>query len=435
MSDESVEPARRAFLATAGASALAGCSELLGDDGDVTSTTTDAPETPTPVPGVGWPQVGRGAAHTGYAPEISAADEPTVGWTRSLDGSLATPTVARGSVYVTRGIPDADEHRATLEAYALASGERRWQRSLDAPFRYTAPFSNHRPVSRDGTVYVAGDDALHAVDASSGEGAWDAPVDGGITDPPTVTDDGVYVTASATGRGDSETLVALDRDGAERWRLDLDATGKPRLVAADDGAVYVPVGETLLAVDPASGDVDWRYTSESGTASGAVAVTDGTVVRTGFGEVEAVSTDGAYRWHVGGTVEEDLLRPAVGDETVYVAGVEGTVAAHDLRSGEQRWRTTLGDDAWTQETSPVVVDGALLVPQSDGERVSVVALDPSSGHQQWTVSAPAARIRGPIAAGGRLVATTQNRHVNADSQPNTTATPKPIRSTIRAYSP
>lgn len=425
---------RRALLAAAGASALAGCADLLAGDADG-NPSDDAPASPTATPTLeeGWPQVGRNAAHAGYASGIDVGSEPAVAWERSLDGSLTTPTVAGDTVYVTRGVPGDGEPRATLEAYALSSGDRRWQHPLGTSFVYTAPFSNHRPVLGDGTVYVAAGDAVVAVDAETGESAWETPVDGVITDPPTVTDDGPYAVVTPRDRDEAYTVVALDGEGSEHWRLDVDALAKPRLVAVAGDVAYVPGGEKLRAVDAASGEVRWTYTSEAGVDSDYAVVGDGSIVRGAFQEVEVVSTDGTLDWQESSISGGSGLRPAVGEGAVFHADTGGTVSAHDLASGERLWQVTPGNGEWDQETSPVLVDGTLLVPQSDGEEVRVHALDAGAGDRQWTVSGPAARIRGPVTVPGYLVAATQNRHVNARPKPNATAEPPETRGSLRAF--
>jgi outer membrane protein assembly factor BamB len=112
----------------------------------------------------------------------------------------------------------------------------------------------------------------------------------------------------------------------------------------------------------------------------------------------------------------------------FALGLYGTVTAYELSSGEQLWQNNVGDGEWTQETAPVLLDGSVIVPQSDGTEVSIHALDATSGDEQWRVSVPDARVRGPVAASGHLVATSQDRHVNVRGTPDS-----PPTGTIRAY--
>ena len=407
---------RRAFLAVTGATALTGCVGSLPTGGETDETT----ETTTTSDGDGadWPQLGGNAAHDGYAPEFSAGTEPSVAWETTLDGSLTTPTVVGETVYVTRGVPSDDVPEATLEAYGLDSGERRWGRSLDVEFEYGAPFSNHRPVVRGERVYVTTTDEVVAVDRETRDVVWRAAMDPFTNAPPTVTEDGVY-------SADDKSLVALDHAGNERWRHSVEGEWRFRLVAVDDGTVYAPAGSRLLALDAASGETQWER--EDSFPLAAPAATDDSVIRASFYGVERVSSDGTRQWLADGQ-EEGLLRPAVGSGAAFTAGIQGTVTAYELSSGEQLWQTNVGDGEWTQETPPVLLDGSVVVPQSDGSEVSIHALDAETGDERWTVSATDARIRGPVAASGHLVATSQDRHVNTGRE----SLDSP-RATIRAY--
>lgn len=81
--------------------------------------------------------------------------------------------------------------------------------------------------------------------------------------------------------------------------------------------------------------------------------------------------------HSSGTT---LSHPVFVDETVYVAGVDGTVRALDARFGEERWRQSVGavaDPPWT-------IDDRLYVPTGDG----LVALDRRDGAEVWRVGTP-----------------------------------------------
>lgn len=420
---------RRSLLTTVGLSSLAGCSTFLSGSPDEQATESPA-TTPTTTEGnsdpSGWSQVGRTAAHAGYNPTVSGESEPTLAWEKEVEGSLTTPTVTDGTIYVTRGVPTRDGTQATIEAYAVDSGDRLWDLPLDTEFEYNAPLSNHRPIVHGRRIYAVSDDGLVAADRDTQEFAWKKTVDAFLNDPPTVTDDGLFV----TGR---DAFVHIDHDGNERWRIAADAHPRPRLAAVADDVAYVPVGGSLLAIDVATGDVRWEYNPDDGSVDDMVVVHDGTIVYTSFGGFGAVSTDGTSQWSVPGFDREDTLRAVVGDGSAFVAGIEGSVAGFDLASGEKLWQESLGDGEWTQETTPVLVDGALCVPQSNGKEASVHGLDPSSGQERWRISTTDARIRGPIPAGEYLVTTTQDRHVNAEPNPNATGESPEITGTIWVY--
>ncbi|WP_135827065.1 outer membrane protein assembly factor BamB family protein [Halorussus ruber] len=419
MSPKETATTRRGFLVATGATVLAGCS---GSPPNTDATTTESVSTTTTaLSSIGpddWPQLGRTAAHNGYAPAASSDAEPAVATETSVEGSLTTPTVVGDTVYVTRGAPTPDGPQATLEAYGLASGERRWSRSLGVEFRYNAPFSNHRPIVHGDRVYAATNDGVVAANRATGDVEWRTE-DVAVGSPPSVTDERVYVTAD-------ETLVALNHEGTERWRTTAEGQrAKFQLTAVSDGTVFADVDGRLMALDSASGDVRWEHAPEDGLSSATPAVADDAVVRASFDGVEAVSTDGTREW-LADAPEEALLRPVVGHGTVFTLGLYGTVTAYDLSSGERAWQSSVGDGEWTQETAPILLDDALVVGQSNGDEVSVHALAPDSGETRWRVSASATRVRGPVAASGHLVVTTQDRHPNQEGE-------SPIGATIRAY--
>lgn len=430
MSPDDTSTTRRALLAATGATAFGGCNGGVSTRGDTTdtdetttagTTTTDATTTVSEADAADWPQMGRNAAHNGYVPEVTAETEPSVAWETTADGSLTTPTVVGDTVYVTRGNPSEDDDpEATLEAYALDSGERRWSRPLDVAFQYNAPFSNHRPVVYEGTAYVTTTDGLVAVDLETRDVRWRATMDPFFNAPPTVTDDGLYATAGTS-------VVALDHSGDERWRQSFEGRRRFRLVAVEEGTVYAPLGRRLLALDASSGEVRWEHAPDDGLSLASPVAADDSVVRASFGGVERVSTDGTRQWLADGP-EEDLLRPVVGEGVAFAAGIQGTVSAYELSSGEQLWQNDVGDGEWTQETAPILLDGSVIAPQSDGSEVSIHALDPASGDERLSVSASDARIRGPVAASGHLVATSQDRHANTREE-----SPDPPTGTIRVY--
>lgn len=421
---------RRALLTTVGLSSIAGCTTTrLQNVGKEATETTEASNRTTNSGSAGWPQVGRTAAHTGYNAAVSIDDEPHLAWEQSVQGSLTTPTVADDTVYLTRAVTNEEEAaQATLEAYALDTGDRQWSLSLGFDFQYNAPLSNHRPIIHNRRVYVTTRDSLVALSIDDHERMWEVSFDGFLNDPPTATGDGLY--AAGSGR-----LVHLDHEGNERWSTAIDTRTRPRLVAVMGDTVYASGRANLKALDAASGDVRWEYTPDEGGVGHTAVVSDGSVVVTSFYGFEAISTDGTRRWRAPGFDREAPHRAVVGQGTVFVAGIEGSVAALDLTSGKRRWQTSIGDGEWTQETAPVLVDGALCVPQADGEETSVHALDPSLGEKQWRFSAPGARIRGPIPAAGHLVVATQSQHVNGLPNPNSNSTAEPpeIVGTLRAY--
>ncbi|UPW02123.1 PQQ-binding-like beta-propeller repeat protein [Halorussus gelatinilyticus] len=209
--------------------------------------------------------------------------------------SGAKPAVADGVVYAPTATADDEKshgvRRGRLLAIDAESGERRWQYWFDTD-QLPRP-----PAVRDGTVYVAGGDALHALDAESGERRWSFATGYRETSAPAVADGTVYFT--------SKNVYGLDADtGDEQWRhVNLatvgsmthdDRTALTDAPAVADGTVYVAVG----ALDAETGDERWgefgnrpdsQYfypTERDDVAADGPALADGAVyVATTYGEV------------------------------------------------------------------------------------------------------------------------------------------------------
>lgn len=86
----------------------------------------------------------------------------------------------------------------------------------------------------------------------------------------------------------------------------------------------------------------------------------------------------AALWQV--TADTTLSQPVLADETLYVGGADGTVLALDARTGEERWRQSVGVGA----NAPWAVGEDLYVPTAE----AIVALSATRGDEQWRVDIP-----------------------------------------------
>lgn len=407
---------RRGVLTVAGSALAAGClgSQLSNRPGGSPAGTpqpaeTTTPPLDTPAPDGSWPQVGRSAARRGYNPSIGMTAQSVV-WTADINGVVTTPTVVGDTIYVTRGAPEAgDTPIATVEAYSLDNGTQQWSQPLDVDFRYSGPLSNHRPIYYRGSLFVNVGNGVMALDASTGKHYWTTDLDV-ESDPPAVTTDGVFIAGGTA-------LYCLSHDGSVQWQVAPEAEGdshsewgafRTRPVISDN-AVYLSVGGLLVALSPSDGSERWRETP-SGSSYNLVRAADA-LVTTSSHTVSALNLDGTLRWEAQ-TGEHSGVRPAVAEETVYIAGAEGLVAAYDLASGAERWRTNVGGNEYAPGTIPVAIDDGVAVvdvePGSDAEETVVVrGLAADSGEVQWNQSRRGGRGRGPIAASGSFVAIAQ----------------------------
>lgn len=142
--------------------------------------------------------------------------------------------------------------------------------------------------------------------------------------------------------------------------------------ALADGRLYLPTFAGLLvALDPRTGRVLWRY--DSGRCAWASpAVASGLVLQT------------------------FLLRPPACRPDVDVHGV---LAAFDVATGKLRWRVELP----ATESSPLVAGGLVWIGDWSG---AVSAFSVLTGRRRWTFAADGPVKSSPALAGGRLYAAT-----------------------------
>jgi outer membrane protein assembly factor BamB len=396
MADESPRSTRRALLrATAALSAgvgLAGCSESggtptpdLGTPAPIPGTPTDrAADPPTDLPGDGdllgpWPTARGDPRNHGRSARLGPEVDPTAHW-RTTVGLLTAVRAAVG--------PDGPvvlREDGLLRAFD-PDGTGRWETDHDDRF-VAAPV-----VADDGAVVTASLDGTVRCLAPDGTGRWSVETPGRLFAPHSndatplrVAGDTVLV-AHPRGRVSALALA----DGSERWSAE--TFRRLHRPAVADGTVLLTGDErdrdggVTLALSLADGTERWRRT-EAAPVHIAPGVHDGSVVTADIdGGVVARETDGGReRWRVTlpdepwvstipqyvggrvwvGTLGEGLFAldggdsverfdmavgatPAVGDDSLYVAGGRGgitgryrsEVVALDTDGGE-RWRRTV----------------------------------------------------------------------------------------------
>jgi len=243
----------------------------LGAEAGDEAWTHATPITTAPVPGDGTVYYGASTGDRSWVAARSAADgsdrwrhdlAETEGFlgvfgAPALTDSLlvSTATVNGGAGYDTRGL-----------AFALdrSTGERRWDRSFDAPIAAA-------PVVRGDRAYVATRGGeLAALSVDDGSSVWTRQLDGEVYSTPTT--DGELLVALLRGE-----LVGLAADsGTVRWRTDIGVVLVSGL-ALTDSTVYVG-GEELQALDRTSGEIRWDYPiPDQGGGFGGPVVTGETV--------------------------------------------------------------------------------------------------------------------------------------------------------------
>jgi outer membrane protein assembly factor BamB len=334
-------PSRRQLLATSGAAltgVLAGCTGEPTPDDPPTPDDGPAPNPDDHIFGAdgSWSSFGCNAANNR---EVGDGDVPVDGvserWRVPVgDFSRAEPAVADGRVFLRRGGEE-------LVVYGADDGEERWR----VPAR-------SRPLVREDTVYVGGDDRLFAYRVSDGTERWrlELETNAPVGTPAThggewlLVPDGEFVHRVDAGRGRiewSRRLFGRVRGPAAFY------AGHLAVVATDAGEVYAlgrdgtGHGRWELPAQPRAPPV----TDRDGAF---VACLDGQVYRLGLNETPRFDVD----W----STEVGWTAGLAAGNRLYAAGTRGLVAVD--QSGTEAWRHDTGD--W-RHTAPALGRDTLFV--------------------------------------------------------------------------
>ncbi|MBE7454480.1 MAG: PQQ-binding-like beta-propeller repeat protein [Kofleriaceae bacterium] len=377
-----------------------------------------------------WPQLGGGPAHTGSVPEPLAPPLRQL-WATPIGGNvvLGSPVVKDGTIVVA--ITDLGSgDLGGLVALDLATGAERW--------RYRTPFQVRNAPAIDGdTVVVAlGNGEVHAVALADGVHRWTYEAAAGLTSfesslwaAPTVADGTVYV--AVQGR-----MSAIDLDtGEARWAQELTPVypwlGTLAAVTVADGLAIANYSrdDGMTAWSTTTGAKVWEIKTGKSIAVNAtpVAVDGDLVFINSFGTVTSVDlatttqrwsngfTPGGFEWGYSITAA-----PAVADGRVFVPTQWKDLVAIDLASGAELWRATTprgplnfahyrsGEPGFV--ASPVVTGDIVWAPRPDGR---LVALSVSDGRELWSTNLGAPIVSAPAPAGDHLVVSTFDGTVRA----------------------
>ena len=368
------------------------------DEGGGPTTTADVRGSTVDADVSEWPQSNRDLANTRTNPDETAITTETVGElteTWSLDdvvGVTGTPTVADGVAY----FGDWAGHARAVDP---SSGAEVWTTELGGAVIASMPVEGDRVFAASGTT-------LYALDRATGEVEWDIEVHDHpfamISASPVVAD-GVVVQGVASG----EVTVAQPdyafrgaigaysaETGEELWRFDTtpgdESAGagvgiwSTPAVDPERGVLYVgtgntyeeptsPLADSLLALDLATGEQVWatQFTAEDVFSAG-----------NPFGSDADVGV-------------APNLWTSDGRDFVGAADKAGVYHALDRETGEVVWEAELTPGSYLGGAigSAAFVDGSLIVTSNvgnaennaPGNTAEVVALDPATGEERWTV--------------------------------------------------
>ena len=246
------------------------------------------------------------------------------------------------------------------------------------------------PVVAYNRVYFgANSGRFFAVDALTGEVAWEKDFGRCIASSPAVVDDVVYVSLmdpSPCAQHDEEApgyLVALDADTGKRlWRFKAGVNESPPLVA--NGIVYFGTWDgKVYALDAETHKPVWTYQTGDKVKGGA-AFSKGTVYSGSYdGNLYALDgRTGSLRWEAVAPSGGDFYAtPVVAYGRVYAGTTDRNVYAFDANTGELVWTFATGGFVYS---SAAVWKKTVYVGSYDGK---LYALNAATGQERWSFEA------------------------------------------------
>lgn len=349
-----------------------------------------SPRPPRPALPVDEAMFRGGPSRTGLVLGPGPARQPVIVWEQSLGGPITAnmPAVVGGVVFVADG-------GGGVTAFDAATGRKRWSVALGSA-------ANTSPAVGGGLA-VVGDAAgeIVALDTRDGSKRWTFHTAGEVRSSAAILD-GVVYDASTDGN-----LYALDlATGVQRWAFDAGGAVS-RSPAVESGSVYVgAAGGVVSAVDATSGIRRWQRILGPGQVASLAAANGIVVAASGLDDSANVhilfaldAASGDERWRFSTQSREQLIIGAVGEASVFAPSDDGNVYALDVGTGAQRWQ--FGNHGVLGSPDALAAE---VLYVAGGDR-AVYAVDERTGAQVWQ-QAVTGQPGAPAVVSGRLYVAT-----------------------------
>ncbi|MHC4915755.1 MAG: outer membrane protein assembly factor BamB family protein [Planctomycetota bacterium] len=367
-----------------------------------------------PAGGADWPMYGGGPERCGLEMKIGLPVK--YAWKFQTGGRVkSSPVIANGIAY-------AGSDSGTLFALQLATGAEKWKAKIGSRIRCA-------PAVAGGVVVCGADDGLlRAFDAETGKPKWEFKTGGPITASPAIVGERVVF-----GSWDGRCYCVRLSDGEEFWRHRVGDPGvrvnAPPAVA--NGRVYVGAWEdfAIPGLDLGTGKPLADYsdgTPGRGTKHAKLGLVQGLAVYRGLlvtrshnGASLLDASTGKIITRAGWPADLPSL-PAFSGDRAYCSGSPAPTRISEVLAkptGARRSREAFNHPA----TNAVLVAGDLIVAATTGGTLEVRCLpdekstEPAKPVWEWKSESGAEISTAPAAAGGFIVAGSDDGHVYAFS--------------------
>ncbi len=308
-------------------------------------------------------------------------------WRVEVAEGYSSPIVTADSVFT---VETRDKKREIARAFDRATGEQRWELawegSMKVPFfaRKNGSWARSTPAYAGGTLYVGGmRDVLVAIDAGTGKERWrvdfaereGTPLPAfGFVSSPLVDGEHLYVQAGG------EVAKIRCADGAKVWGAMKDRRGmygsafsSPTMATlAGRRQLLAQTREELAGLDPASGEVLWRYKVKAFRGMNILTPTalGGRVFTSTYGggsymfdiAADGASLDASKAWFA--KTEGYMSSPVSREGHVYFLGRDKRFHCLRAEDGAARWSS---DDKFGEYASLVAAGDRALALLDGGE--------------------------------------------------------------------
>jgi outer membrane protein assembly factor BamB len=319
--------------------------------------------------------------------------------------------------------PGGTIDNSPIHVAGTAALEVAWRGNLGAGSDRSARLAAPPVISEGKLFFLDADHRVHAVDAGTGDRLWSRELRPNEGEDRHARGGGVAASAGrvfvTTGFGFAVALNAAN--GEEVWRAEAGAPFHAAPTVAGTRVYAVTNDSELVALDAATGAVEWTYQAIAEPArilSASSPAVEGDTVIAPFasGELIAlISANGRRLWVDSlsrsgrltslSSINDIAGRPVMDGGIVYAASHSGLLAAVDVRTGQRIWGR-----AFASTQTPWIAGDVLYAVNIDGE---LVALDKATGGVFWVRQLRRYedeedredRISwtGPILVGGKLV--------------------------------